>query len=264
MVSEKKKPAAGVPVLLGITKASLQTRSFISAASFQETTRVLTEAAVNGKVDTLEGLKENVIVGSLIPAGTGAMNAADQGRRGPPRRADPAAEARRVRRPRSASCRRRRVSCQASPEEKAASGRPFSCRVRRFRRGRAWPAGAALDAEWQPACLLARPRKSRPQRPEGRSAQHIESRADESSRSRIHQCDFKCDAAARHRLHADWRPARTDGGRAPAAVGKPAKSSNGSGRASRGRLCPSVRAGTSVSGRSHARQIAHSARTPAR
>jgi DNA-directed RNA polymerase subunit beta' len=72
--SEKKKPAEGVPVLLGITKASLQTRSFISAASFQETTRVLTEAAVNGKVDTLEGLKENVIVGSLIPAGTGAMN----------------------------------------------------------------------------------------------------------------------------------------------------------------------------------------------
>jgi DNA-directed RNA polymerase subunit beta' len=61
------------PVLLGITKASLQTRSFISAASFQETTRVLTEAAVNGKVDTLEGLKENVIVGRLIPAGTGAM-----------------------------------------------------------------------------------------------------------------------------------------------------------------------------------------------
>ncbi|HXG78657.1 MAG TPA: DNA-directed RNA polymerase subunit beta' [Methyloceanibacter sp.] len=65
------KPATGQPVLLGITKASLQTRSFISAASFQETTRVLTEAAVNGKVDRLEGLKENVIVGRLIPAGTG-------------------------------------------------------------------------------------------------------------------------------------------------------------------------------------------------
>jgi len=60
------------PVLLGITKASLQTRSFISAASFQETTRVLTDAAVHGKRDTLEGLKENVIVGRLIPAGTGA------------------------------------------------------------------------------------------------------------------------------------------------------------------------------------------------
>jgi DNA-directed RNA polymerase subunit beta' len=65
------KPATGQPVLLGITKASLQTRSFISAASFQETTRVLTDAAVNGKSDALEGLKENVIVGRLIPAGTG-------------------------------------------------------------------------------------------------------------------------------------------------------------------------------------------------
>ena len=72
-VAEGKKPAVGHPVLLGITKASLQTRSFISAASFQETTRVLTEAAVNGKADTLDGLKENVIVGRLIPAGTGAM-----------------------------------------------------------------------------------------------------------------------------------------------------------------------------------------------
>jgi DNA-directed RNA polymerase subunit beta' len=65
------KPAEGRPVLLGITKASLQTRSVFSAASFQETTRVLTDAAVNGKIDTLEGLKENVIVGRLIPAGTG-------------------------------------------------------------------------------------------------------------------------------------------------------------------------------------------------
>jgi DNA-directed RNA polymerase subunit beta' len=67
-----QRPAEGKPVLLGITKASLQTRSFISAASFQETTRVLTEASVQGKVDTLNGLKENVIVGRLIPAGTGA------------------------------------------------------------------------------------------------------------------------------------------------------------------------------------------------
>jgi len=65
-------PAEGKPILLGITKASLQTRSFISAASFQETTRVLTEASVQGKVDNLNGLKENVIVGRLIPAGTGA------------------------------------------------------------------------------------------------------------------------------------------------------------------------------------------------
>jgi DNA-directed RNA polymerase subunit beta' len=71
-VAQGKKPATAHPVLLGITKASLQTRSFISAASFQETTRVLTEAAVNGKADTLDGLKENVIVGRLIPAGTGA------------------------------------------------------------------------------------------------------------------------------------------------------------------------------------------------
>lgn len=67
-----QQPAFGKPILLGITKASLQTRSFISAASFQETTRVLTEAAVQGKKDTLLGLKENVIVGRLIPAGTGA------------------------------------------------------------------------------------------------------------------------------------------------------------------------------------------------
>jgi len=72
LLAEGREPAQGKPVLLGITKASLQTRSFISAASFQETTRVLTEAAVQGKIDTLTGLKENVIVGRLIPAGTGA------------------------------------------------------------------------------------------------------------------------------------------------------------------------------------------------
>ncbi|MEO3434990.1 DNA-directed RNA polymerase subunit beta' [Inquilinus sp. CAU 1745] len=71
-IAEGYKPASGMPVLQGITKASLQTKSFISAASFQETTRVLTEAAVSGKIDRLEGLKENVIVGSLIPAGTGS------------------------------------------------------------------------------------------------------------------------------------------------------------------------------------------------
>ncbi|MEQ8328646.1 MULTISPECIES: DNA-directed RNA polymerase subunit beta' [Hyphomicrobiales] len=71
--AQGKTPATASPVLLGITKASLQTRSFISAASFQETTRVLTEAAVSGKVDQLIGLKENVIVGRLIPAGTGGM-----------------------------------------------------------------------------------------------------------------------------------------------------------------------------------------------
>ena len=66
-----KNPATGRPLLLGITKASLSTDSFISAASFQETTRVLTEAAISGKVDYLRGLKENVIMGRLIPAGTG-------------------------------------------------------------------------------------------------------------------------------------------------------------------------------------------------
>ena len=69
--SDGKKPALGERVLMGITKASLQTESFISAASFQETTRVLTDAAIKGKVDKLIGLKENVIVGRLVPAGTG-------------------------------------------------------------------------------------------------------------------------------------------------------------------------------------------------
>ncbi len=71
LVAEGKEPARGTPILLGITKASLATESFISAASFQETTRVLTEAAVSGKADDLRGLKENVMVGRLIPAGTG-------------------------------------------------------------------------------------------------------------------------------------------------------------------------------------------------
>ena len=68
---EKGNPATFKPLLLGITKASLTTESFISAASFQETTRVLTEAAVQGKIDYLRGLKENVVMGHLIPAGTG-------------------------------------------------------------------------------------------------------------------------------------------------------------------------------------------------
>ena len=73
LVEEGKTPATFEPVLLGITKASLTTESFISAASFQETTRVLTEASVNGKIDSLRGLKENVIIGRLIPAGTGLV-----------------------------------------------------------------------------------------------------------------------------------------------------------------------------------------------
>jgi DNA-directed RNA polymerase subunit beta' len=71
VIASGGRPAQGAPVLLGITKASLSTDSFISAASFQETTRVLTEASINGKVDYLRGLKENVIMGRLIPAGTG-------------------------------------------------------------------------------------------------------------------------------------------------------------------------------------------------
>ncbi len=73
LIAEGKSPAVGERVLMGITKASLQTESFISAASFQETTRVLTDAAIKGKVDKLTGLKENVIVGRLVPAGTGSI-----------------------------------------------------------------------------------------------------------------------------------------------------------------------------------------------
>ena len=72
LILNGKNPATGRPVLLGITKASLETDSFLSAASFQETTRILTDAAIHGKVDHLNGLKENVIIGKLIPAGTGA------------------------------------------------------------------------------------------------------------------------------------------------------------------------------------------------
>ena len=71
LVAEGKEPAEGKQVMLGITKASLATDSFLSAASFQETTKVLTEAAINGKIDHLIGLKENVLIGKLIPAGTG-------------------------------------------------------------------------------------------------------------------------------------------------------------------------------------------------
>lgn len=71
VLKEGKHPAVGRPILLGITKASLETDSWLSAASFQETTRILTDAAIKGKVDTLKGLKENVIIGKLLPAGTG-------------------------------------------------------------------------------------------------------------------------------------------------------------------------------------------------
>ena len=71
VIEEGGEPAVAKPILLGITKASMATDSFLSAASFQETTRVLTDAAIKGKVDPLIGLKENVIIGKLIPAGTG-------------------------------------------------------------------------------------------------------------------------------------------------------------------------------------------------
>ena len=71
LIAEGKEPAVGTQIMLGITKAALATNSFLSAASFQETTKVLTEAAIKGKVDHLVGLKENVIIGKLIPAGTG-------------------------------------------------------------------------------------------------------------------------------------------------------------------------------------------------
>jgi DNA-directed RNA polymerase subunit beta' len=73
MVEEGKRPAEGRPEIMGITKASLATESWLSAASFQETTRVLTEAAIDGRGDSLIGLKENIIIGKLIPAGTGMM-----------------------------------------------------------------------------------------------------------------------------------------------------------------------------------------------
>ena len=80
LVAQAKEPLTSEPVLLGITKASLATESFISAASFQETTRVLTEASVRGLRDELRGLKENVIVGRLIPAGTGFAHHAERRR----------------------------------------------------------------------------------------------------------------------------------------------------------------------------------------
>jgi DNA-directed RNA polymerase subunit beta' len=74
LLNSKKQPACYVPLLLGITKAALNNPSFISAASFQETTRVLTKAAIEGRIDWLRGLKENIIIGHLIPAGTGSQN----------------------------------------------------------------------------------------------------------------------------------------------------------------------------------------------
>ncbi|MGH8657338.1 MAG: hypothetical protein ACREV4_02305, partial [Gammaproteobacteria bacterium] len=89
MHAEGKQPAQWEQVLLGITKASLATESFVSAASFQETTRVLTEASVTGKCDDLRGLKENVIVGRLIPAGTGFSDRGQRSRESTESQEDP-------------------------------------------------------------------------------------------------------------------------------------------------------------------------------
>ncbi len=94
-LTKDQKKAEGGAVLLGVTKASLATESFLSAASFQETTRVLTDAAIKGKHDPLLGLKENVIIGKLIPAGTGMSryrNIDDRARRSGPRRRGPSEE----------------------------------------------------------------------------------------------------------------------------------------------------------------------------
>jgi DNA-directed RNA polymerase subunit beta' len=79
VMEEGGRPATGKPILQGITKAALNTESYFSAASFQETTRVLTEASISGKIDHLRGLKENIIVGRLIPAGTGLKRYQDTG-----------------------------------------------------------------------------------------------------------------------------------------------------------------------------------------
>ncbi len=130
VISEGGRPATGRPLLLGITKASLSTDSFISAASFQETTRVLTEAAVAGKVDYLRGLKENVIMGRLIPAGTGLERyrnielLTEVPRRKSRNRSSPSS--RRKKPPRSTSCARMRTRWpRADPiSDLAEKGRP--------------------------------------------------------------------------------------------------------------------------------------------
>ncbi|MFW2381641.1 MAG: DNA-directed RNA polymerase subunit beta', partial [Acidimicrobiales bacterium] len=83
MVADGVKPAQGIPEIMGITKASLATDSWLSAASFQETTRVLTEAAIEGRSDSMVGLKENIIIGKLIPAGTGLMRHRNVGTEAP-------------------------------------------------------------------------------------------------------------------------------------------------------------------------------------
>jgi DNA-directed RNA polymerase subunit beta' len=118
-LSKGGRAAKGEPILLGITKASLQTRSFISAASFQETTRVLTEASVQGKRDKLVGLKENVIVGRLIPAGTGG--ATQQMRRVASDRDNVVIEARRIEAEKAAA-----LAAPAAPAEDVVGGDVFS------------------------------------------------------------------------------------------------------------------------------------------
>ena len=109
VLAQGGEPATAISLLLGLTKASLETDSFLSAASFQETTRVLTEAAINGKVDHLRGLKENVIIGKLIPAGSGfgvqrSGPVAERTRAG--RRSTLTAMQRRSKRPRTRTTRR--------------------------------------------------------------------------------------------------------------------------------------------------------------
>jgi hypothetical protein len=123
--SEKGEVAQAEPLLLGITKASLSTDSFISAASFQETTRVLTEAAISGRVDYLRGLKENVIMGRLIPAGTGM----EYYRNVEIERREPSAN----------RARRGRIDRDSRRRRYAAAGGPYRHRQceRRRRRGRA-------------------------------------------------------------------------------------------------------------------------------
>ena len=138
---EKKEQATFEPLILGITKASLATESFLSAASFQETTKVLTDASIEGKVDRLLGLKENVIIGKLIPAATGLKNyrrsRSPRPRRCPSRRT-------RGRRPRSSSSPLwRRSGPTATPSLRSASSDSTSAGSRRRKRRR----GAATRYE---------------------------------------------------------------------------------------------------------------------
>jgi len=129
------EPADGTPLLLGITKASLSTDSFISAASFQETTRVLTEASIAGRVDHLRGLKENVIVGRLIPAGTGMPSTArSTSRKTSPSRSSPTSRISSARRPttRAKKHSRWRISTTSSRVYRIASSETGGREAARF------------------------------------------------------------------------------------------------------------------------------------